>query len=357
MALVKAPELSRTEAGPTTKRLQFGVVGCGAIGKRHLAVVSSEPQAALVAICETDPIKRSQLVQEYPAAVVYERFEDFLRHPELDVVTICTPHGLHAPMAIAALNSGRHVLVEKPMALKVSDCRAMIAAAEANNCRLMVVKQNRYNLPTVFAKKAIDEGRLGRLFMIKADVLWNRRQEYYSQSDWRGKRRLEGGALFTQVSHFIDLLIWWCGDIIDAHTLTSTANHCIEIEDTGVAALRFTSGVVGSLTWTTSVYKKNYEGSITIIAEKGTVKIGGEYLNRIDFWDVESFPLPDTLDFDDQPNSYAGAYQGTSSNHDKVIHDVAERLLNERKNVVEGDEGIRTIQAIEKIYAACGYPV
>jgi predicted dehydrogenase len=191
--------------------------------------------------------------------------------------------------------------------------------------------------------------------MVKADVLWNRRQEYYSGSSWRGRRLLEGGALFTQVSHFIDLLIWWCGDVVEAHTLTTTANHRIEIEDNGAAALRFTSGTLGALSWTTCVYKKNYEGSITVIGEKGTIKIGGEYLNKIDFWDVEDYPMPQEIDFVDTPNEY-GTYQGTSSNHDKVIRDVAARLLRERHHVVEGDEGIRAIQAIEKIYSACGYP-
>jgi predicted dehydrogenase len=304
-----------------------------------------------------DSAKRDELAKTYPRVPIYERFETFLAHPGLDVVTVCTPHGLHAPMTIAALNSGRHVLVEKPMALSVCSARAMITAAEANDRILMVVKQNRYNVPIEIAKKAIDDGHLGRLFMVKADVLWNRRQEYYSGSSWRGRRRLEGGCLFTQASHFVDLLIWWCGDVIEAKTLTTTANHRIEIEDNGAAALRFTSGTLGALNWTTCVYKKNYEGSITIIGEKGTIKIGGEYLNKIEFWDVEGYPMPEETDFVDKPNGYGGAYQGTSSNHDKVIQDVAARLLRERLHVVEGDEGIRTIQAIEKIYNACGYPV
>jgi UDP-N-acetyl-2-amino-2-deoxyglucuronate dehydrogenase len=338
-----------------TNRVQFGVAGCGAIGRRHLAVVSSEPETTLAAMCEIDPLRRAEVAKAYPQVPMYEDFDTFLTHSGLDVVTICTPHGLHAPMTIAALNSGRHVLVEKPMALSVHAAQAMIAAAQANGRCLMVVKQNRYNVPIALAKKAIDEGHLGRLFMIKADVLWNRRQEYYSESSWRGRRLLEGGSLFTQVSHFIDLLVWWCGDVIEARPLTATANHRIEIEDNGVAALRFSSGTLGALSWTTCVYKKNYEGSITVIGEKGTIKIGGEYLNKIDFWDVDAYPMPEGIDFVDTPNGYVG-YQGTSSNHDKVIQDVAARLLRERRHVVEGDEGLRTIQAIEKIYDACGYP-
>jgi UDP-N-acetyl-2-amino-2-deoxyglucuronate dehydrogenase len=336
-------------------RLQFGVVGCGAIGKRHLAVVSAEQEATLGAMCEVDLHKREELARLYPRVPIFDKFETFLAHPGLDVIAICTPHGLHASMAIAALKAGLHVLVEKPMALSVSAAQAMIAAAKENDRCLMVVKQNRYNVPIALAKQAIDAGHLGRLLMIKADVLWNRRQDYYSSSSWRGRRLLEGGSLFTQVSHFIDLLVWWCGDVIEARTLTTTANHRIEIEDNGAAALRFSSGTLGSLAWTTCVYRKNYEGSITVVGEKGTIKIGGEYLNKIEFWDVENYPMPENVEFVDQPNHY-GAYKGSSSNHDKVIEDVAARLLRERLNVVEGDEGIRTIQAIEKIYDACGYP-
>ena len=337
------------------ENVQFGVVGCGAIGKRHLAVVSSDAETTLTAMCEVDRAKHEDLVRLYPRVPIYEKFESFLQHPGLDVVAICTPHGLHASMAIAALKAGQHVLVEKPMALSVCAAQAMIAAAKDNDRCLMVVKQNRYNVPIALAKKAIDEGHLGRLLMIKADVLWNRRQEYYSGSSWRGRRLLEGGSLFTQVSHFIDLLVWWCGDVIEARTLTTTANHRIEIEDNGAAALRFSSGTLGSLAWTTCVYRKNYEGSITIVGERGTIKIGGEYLNKIEFWDVENYPMPENIEFVDQPNAY-GTYKGSSSNHDKVIQDVAARLLRERLNVVEGDEGIRTIQAIERIYDACGYP-
>jgi UDP-N-acetyl-2-amino-2-deoxyglucuronate dehydrogenase len=347
---------SRLESAPALDtRLQFGVVGCGAIGKRHLAVVTADRETSLVAMCEIDREKHEELARLYPRVTIYDKFETFLQHPGLDVVAICTPHGLHAPMAIAALKAGRHVLVEKPMALSVTAAQSMIAAAKETERCLMVVKQNRYNVPIALAKTAIDQGHLGRLMMIKADVLWNRRQEYYSGSSWRGRRLLEGGSLFTQVSHFIDLLVWWCGDIIEARTLTTTANHRIEIEDNGAAALRFSSGTLGSLAWTTCVYRKNYEGSITIIGEKGTIKIGGEYLNKIEFWDVENYPMPEGIEFVDQPNAY-GTYKGSSSNHDKVIQDVAARLLRERVNVVEGDEGIRTIQAIEKIYDACGYP-
>jgi len=146
------------------------------------------------------------------------------------------------------------------------------------------------------------------------------------------------------------LLIWWFGELTESKTMTSTLFHDIEIEDCGIAALKFKSGVLGSLTWTTCVYNKNYEGSITIIGEKGTIKIGGKYLNKIEFWDVQSFPLPEDVEFGDKPNEY-GQYQGSSSNHDKVVFAITQKLLNERIDVVEGDEGTKSIEAIEFIYS------
>jgi predicted dehydrogenase len=272
-----------------------------------------------------------------------------LRATSPDVISICTPHGLHAPMAIEAIEAGRHVLVEKPMALTTADCRKMIDAAGRAGVRLMVVKQNRFNVPIALTQRALTEGRLGRVFQVAVNVFWNRLDAYYTESLWRGRKALEGGSLYTQVSHFIDLLIWWFGDLVDADALVATRNHTAEIEDCGLAWLRFESGVLGALSWTTCVYNRNYEGSITIIGEHGTIKIGGPYLNKIEHWDVRAYPLPDGISFSDRPNSYE-KYQGSSSNHDQVITNVVRRLLNERSQVVEGDEGIKTIEAIELIY-------
>jgi predicted dehydrogenase len=268
----------------------------------------------------------------------------------IDIVSVCTPHGLHAAMSIEAAKAKKHILVEKPMALNVKESLEMIEAAQANGVKLYEVKQNRYNVPILLTKKALDEGRLGRIFMVQCNVLWNRHQQYYEQSSWRGKKELEGGALQTQVSHFIDLLVWWFGELTEAKTLTDTLNHDIEIEDCGVSSIKFENGVLGSLLWTTCVYNVNYEGSITIVGEKGTIKIGGKYLNKIEFWDVQSYPMPEDTAFTDQPNDY-NSYQGSSSNHDKLINSLVNQIIYRRQGVVEGPEGMKTIQAIEKIYA------
>jgi len=329
--------------------ITFCVIGVGHIGRRHIAVVDAEERAQIVAICDVDEARCKEQSALYGGVPYYTDYRQMLAAVKADVVSICTPHGLHKEMAIAVANAKMHSLVEKPMALSVADCNEMNSIAQANGVKLFVVKQNRFNTPIALTKEAIDTGKLGRIFMVQCNVLWNRHQGYYNDSDWRGSNNLEGGALYTQVSHFIDLLIWWFGDITDAKTIVDTLNHEIEIEDCGVSALRFNSGVIGSLIWTTCVYNKNYEGSITIVAEKGTIKIGGRYLNKIEFWDVQSHPLDEDIKFEDKPNNY-GKYQGSSSNHDKVVDAIAGKLLNERKHVVEGDEGIKTIEAIEYIY-------
>ena len=330
--------------------MKFAVIGCGNIASRHLAVIDNDPRAELVALCDVEAGKCQRSSKLYGDIPYFTDYSELLKNIDVDIVNICTPHGLHAGMAVEAARQGVHVLVEKPMALNESDAQIMIKTAKENGTRLMVVKQNRYNVPIALTKHALEEGRLGKIFMCQVDVLWNRNNDYYSNSNWRGKKNLEGGSLYTQVSHFIDLMIWWFGDMAETSAVISTMNHQIEIEDCGTANLRFESGVLGTLAWTTCVYNKNYEGSMTIIGEKGTIKIGGKYLNTIEYWDVQSYPLKDDVSFTDKPNAYGGKYQGTSSNHDQVINNVISDLLYERHNVVEGDEGIKTIRAIEKIY-------
>lgn len=334
----------------TNPRVKFAVIGCGSIGKRHVAVLDAEPDAEVVGLCDVDESKARDLAELYGGIQTWSDYRKMLQECDADVVTIATPHALHAEMTIQTAETGKHILVEKPMALSVEDSQSMIDAAEEHAVRLFVVKQNRYNVPVRLTREVIDSGKLGKIFMVQCNVFWNRRQEYYDSSEWRGKIESEGGALQTQVSHFIDLLVWWFGDIVDAKTLTDTLNHNIEIEDVGVSALRFESGVVGSLNWTTCVYNQNLEGSILIIAEFGTIKIGGKYLNEIKFWDVKEFDLPANEEFNDKPNSY-GKYNGSSSNHDKLIHQICDQLLNDENGAVEGNEAIRTISAIDTIYA------
>ena len=328
---------------------RFGIVGCGSIGKRHIAVLDAESRAELVAICDEDAAALSAQSELYPYLATYSNYAEMLAKGGFDVVCIATPHEMHTEMAVQAMEAGYHVLVEKPMALNTTDCERMNACAERTGKHLWVVKQNRHNVPIRLAKDAIDRGLLGDIFMVKCDILWNRYQGYYDDSPWRGNIATEGGALFTQASHFIDLLIWWCGDVVESKAHIETQNHNIETEDSGIAYIKFSSGTLGSLVWTTCVHNKNYEGSITIIGETGTIKIGGRYLNKIEFWDVQGYPLPEGVEFTDKPNAY-GKYQGTSSNHDKVYAALLDYLEFGKEGTVDGFEGMKSITAIEAIY-------
>lgn len=332
-------------------KMKFAVVGCGSIGKRHIAVLDAEPDAEIIAICDSDEIKCKELSLLYNNLPYYTSYDKMLTAIDADIINVVTPHALHAPMAIKAANHGFNVLVEKPMALTIKDCIAMNDAAIKNNTKLWVVKQNRHNIPIKLAKDAINKGMLGKIFLVKCDILWNRYQGYYDESPWRGNIKEEGGALYTQASHFIDLLVWWFGDVTRVKAQIATQNHNIETEDTGNAILEFETGTLGSLNWTTCVFNKNYEGSITIIGQNGTIKIGGQYLNKIEYWDVQGYPLQEGIDFSDKPNAY-GKYQGTSSNHDKVIKSILERFNSPEIEAVEGFEGMKCIDAIEKIYQA-----
>jgi UDP-N-acetyl-2-amino-2-deoxyglucuronate dehydrogenase len=328
--------------------LRFAVIGIGNIGKKHVESISGITAAKLVAVCDIDPDKNDVSIKAKNIKF-YTDYKQLIDLQGIDIVCIATPHGLHAQMAIDCMRAGKHVIVEKPMALNSTDCDLMNEVSNQTNKKLFVVKQNRFNLPIIATSEAIEKKKLGQIYLIQCNVFWNRGEEYYSESDWRGINNLEGGALYTQVSHFIDLFILWFGDINEANTIIDTLHHKIEIEDTGVSSIRFKSGILGTLAWTNNVYNKNFEGSITIIGEKGTIKIGGKYLNEIEYWDVKSYPKPINGDLIEKVNDY-GTYQGSSSNHNKMFIEIIGNFIESRKGVVEGNEGKQTIIATELIY-------
>ena len=213
-----------------------------------MAVLDANDDTEVVGLCDVVETKVAALSSLYGGIRYFTDVDTLLSETKPDVVCIATPHRMHAPIAIQCLNAGVHVLVEKPMALTSDDANLMIDAAEKNQKKLWVVKQNRFNVPVKLANDAIKSNKLGKIFLVKCDVLWNRNKEYYQNSEWRGKLDEEGGALYTQVSHFIDLLYWWLGDIDNAHSMTSTQLHDINIEDNGVANVRFNSGTLASIT-------------------------------------------------------------------------------------------------------------
>jgi len=331
-------------------KLKFGIVGCGRIAERHAEQISR--LAVLKAVCDKVEMKANSLGQKFGSKIYTDFDEMLLSESDLDVISICTPNGLHAEHSIKAFKKGFHVLCEKPMAISVYDCGEMIKEAERANRRLFVVKQNRYNPPVHALKQALDENRLGKILSLQLNCFWNRNTEYYSQSDWKGTLKLDGGTLFTQFSHFIDLLYWMFGDIKRVEAITKNLNHenIIEFEDTGVVIMEFYNGIIGTINYTVNSFAKNLEGSLTIFGEKGTVKIGGQYLNELEYQNIKDFKISD-LPEGNPPNNY-GQYVGSMSNHDKVYENVIDVLLNKGTIGTNGFEGLKTVEIIDKIYSA-----
>lgn len=329
------------------QKVKFGIIGCGRIAQRHAEHISK--RGTLVAVCDVVEDKAKKMAAATGAKAYYS-VEDLLKSGEqIDVVAICSPNGLHAAHAISALNAGYNVICEKPMALSVYDCGEMIKAAERMNKRLFAIKQNRFNPPVQAIKQIIDEGRLGKIYSIQLSCFWNRNADYYHNS-WKGTLKLDGGTLYTQFSHFIDLLYWLVGDVKQVKAMMANYSHqgIIEFEDTGAIILEFFNGAIGTINYTVNSYKKNMEGSLTIFGEKGTVKIGGQYLNELEYQEIEGYKI-ENLPEGNKANNY-GNYQGSMSNHDKVYDNLIEVLQNNGAISTSSFEGLKTVEIIEKIY-------
>jgi len=330
-------------------KLKFAIIGFGRIGQRHAEHIKR--LAVLSAVCDIKEHLAPNVFSKYGCNFYNAIDEMLLKEKDLDVVSICTPNGLHAEHTIKSLRAGKHVLCEKPMATKTDDCKLMIDEAEKAQKELFIVKQNRFNPPIIEVKKIIDERRLGRILNIQLNCFWNRNDDYYLNSDWKGKKHLDGGILFTQFSHFIDLLYWFNGDVENVHVFAKNLIHqcTIEFEDTAVVAVEFANGALGTLNFTINSYRKNMEGSITIFGEKGTIKVGGQYLNVLEYHCIDGYEIID-LPISRPPNDY-GLYQGSMSNHDKVYENIIDVLLHQGKVATNGYEGMKTVEIIEKIYA------
>ena len=329
-------------------KLKFAIIGCGRIAQRHAEHINKYGQ--LVAVCDIIQEKADELSIKY-GSNSYKFFDELLEKEIIDVVSVCSPNGLHAEHTIKSLNSGKHVLCEKPMAINVHDCGEMIKAAERNNKRLFIVKQNRFNPPVAAVKKAIDDGVFGKVYSVQLSCFWNRNTDYYENS-WKGTKALDGGTLYTQFSHFIDLLYWMIGDIKIANAITANHGHkgIIEFEDSGVVSLEFYNGAIGTINYTVNSHERNMEGSLTIFAEKGTVKIGGQYLNELEYQNIKNFEFKD-LPMGNSANNY-GQYQGSMSNHDQVYNNLIDVLMNGAVISTNSYEGLKTVEIIDKIYMA-----
>lgn len=329
-------------------QLRFAIIGCGRIAQRH--AIEMIKHGKLSAVCDIVKEKADAMAQKFAARAYYDITELLSKEKEIDIVSICTPNGLHAEQTILSMLSGHRVLCEKPMAISSTDAKKMIATAKKTGKQLFVVKQNRFNPPVAFVKQLLDENRLGSILSFQLNCFWNRPATYYQQS-WHGTKKMDGGILYTQFSHFIDLLYWLLGDVDSSSGIRSNYLHkdLIEFEDTGVAFLKMTSGATGTINYTINSHKANMEGSLAIFGEKGTVKIGGQYLNELEYFSVAGMEKPD-LHMGGPANQY-GFYQGSMSNHDKVYELLVKAVNDPSFSFITTGETLKTIEIIEKIYA------
>ncbi len=334
-------------------KIKFGIVGQGHIGKRHAEMISKNPNAELVAVCDVKP---KEELGELESTPFYSNMADLLqKHPEIEVVNICSPNGLHAPQSIEALNAGKHVVCEKPMALSKADCEKVIYTALQNNKQVFVVMQNRYSPPSAWLKEVVEKKIIGDVFVVEINCFWNRDERYYTKPNWKGTKKLDGGTLFTQFSHFIDIMYWVFGDINNIRGRFENFNHknLIEFEDSGIVSFEFARSGFGVLNYSTAVWDKNMESSLTVVGSKGTIKIGGQYMDQVEYCHIKDYEMPN-LAHTNPANDY-GTYKGSANNHPQVIQNVIDTLDGNNHPSTNALEGLKVVEIIERIYKSNPY--
>ena len=338
--------------------IKFGVIGLGHIGYRHVQSIIENPKTDLIAISDKIPleeilINKNKNIRNLDTIKFHNNFRDLLKISEIDVVNICTPNWLHYEMAFEAISNGKHVLIEKPMTLSSKKANHLVDYAKKNKRFVFCVMQNRFSPTIMWLKKIIEQKKLGRIFSIHVNCFWNRNEKYYTLSDWHGKLELDGGPLYTQFSHFIDILYWLFGEIkniVKAEFINFRKSKLIDFEDSGFLNFDFSGGAKGTLNYSTSIWQKNFESSIIVNAEKGTIKIGGQYMDKLDYCHIENYEKPIINNSDLKCNDY-GTYKGSAANHDRVIENIVNVILNNHEIATSGSEGAKIVEIIEKIYS------
>lgn len=334
------------------EKIRFAVVGAGHIGKRHCTMIDRNPEAELVAI--SDVKEKSELgLEEFDEVPFFLDLDEMLQSDlEYDVVVIASPNGLHAEQALKALEARKHVVVEKPMALTKHDAEKVIYKALNVSRHVFGVMQNRYSPPSVWMKEMLDENRLGDIYMVQVNCYWNRDERYYGRDTWHGNKELDGGTLFTQFSHFVDIMYWLFGDITEIKGQFSDFNHAelTDFEDSGMVQFKFVNGGMGCINYSTSVWNKNLESSITVIGEKGSIKVGGQYMNEVEVCHVADYEMPE-LPPANPANDY-GAYKGSAANHVYITQNVVDTLKGRTSITTNALEGLKVVDIIERIYAS-----
>ena len=332
-------------------KIKFAIVGCGRIADRHAKQIINNG-GDLIACCDNDELKLAEFSAKYNING-FDSIEQMLKSDDtIDVVSICTPNGLHAKHTITALKAEKHVVCEKPMALNTGDCKMMMDIASQKERHLFMVMQNRFNPPVIELKKIIDNNLAGKIFNVHLSCHWNRNIDYYTNSSWKGTKDLDGGILFTQFSHFIDILLWLFGGVKHINAKIDNCNHkgVVEIEDSGAVILQFENNILCTINYSVNAFQKNYEGALTVIGEYGIIKIGGAYLNKIEYCNLDNYS-PVIKENKIKENDY-GTYTGSMSNHHLVYHNVMEVFNKNEIIATTGLEGFKTVELIQNIYKA-----
>jgi UDP-N-acetyl-2-amino-2-deoxyglucuronate dehydrogenase len=331
--------------------IRFAIIGYGHIGKRHAEMIRAHQHCVLHAVCDINPAQEDH-VRQHQGVPFYEDAALMLQEmgDQIDVVCICTPNGLHASQSLLALEHRKHVVCEKPMGLSKSECEAVIFKALQVSRQVFCVMQNRYSPPSVWLKELVEQKTLGDIHLVHINCYWNRDDRYYGASSWKGLLDLDGGPLFTQFSHFVDIMYWLFGDIMDIRARFHNFNHQhnTEFEDSGQVNFAFRNGGLGSLNYSTSVWDRNLESSITIIGSKGSIKVGGQYMEQVEWCHVQDYEMPE-LPAANPPNDY-GLYKGSAANHSYIFQNVVDTLEGGGMATTNALEGLKVVEIIERIY-------
>lgn len=337
--------------------LKFSVIGFGRIGQRHAKIIHELADIDLISVTDTLSSQFNRLQELDINCIKYSSIEEFINSDKnlSDLVTIATPNGYHADYAVQLLNCGYHVLIEKPMSLSNIESEAIIEAEKNSGKYVFVVKQNRYSPPSVWLKDVIDRKLVGETLMVQVNCYWNRDERYYKENDWKGTKELDGGALFTQFSHFVDILYWVFGDIKNPKAFVKNFTHpkLQNFDDSGFAQFEFINGGIGSLNYSTSCWDKNMESSITVVGTKGSLKIGGQYMNEVEYCHIENYELP-VLAETNPPNDY-GPYKGSAANHHYVFENIIKTMKGDAKATASSFDGMKVVSIIERIYKAAQF--
>ena len=330
----------------TDRKIKVALVGCGRISKNHFGSIEKHADnVELVAVCETDRQLLSEMEEKFKVPA-FHNYDDLLAKANADLIILCTPSGMHPEMGIKAAEKGIHVITEKPMGISLAAADELVKACDANQVQLFVVKQNRLNPAIQLLRKAINKGRFGKIFSLNATVRWSRPQHYYDQAKWRGTWEFDGGAFMNQASHYMDLIQWLGGPVDSVMAMTATLDHNIETEDMGTGIIRFRNGMLGTVEVTMNIFPRNLEGSITVMGKKGTVKIGGIAVNKVEHWEFKDYEDDDKLiqQCDTNPTSvYGFGHQGYLKNVIDVLHGIGEPET-------DGREGRKSLEIILAMY-------